>query len=106
MNNIEVFYDEGSINISVINDFEKAIGYSLPCFYRKLLSQHNNLHPENCNFDFFDDSLDRIASRDVTFLGYGDSISESSNIANAQWHDVYGRERKQQAVIIFVLTIE
>lgn len=89
---IKVFHDEGVVDIQLINDFENDIGYKLPNSYKNLLSQHNFLHPENCDFDFYDVSLGRIASRDITFLGFGPNISGPSNIANAQWHDVYGRD--------------
>lgn len=95
--NIEVFHDDGAIDVSVIDEFEKSIGYKFPSTYRNLISRHNSLHPENCDFDFFDNSLGRTASRDVTFLGYGTEVLSSSNIANAQWHDIYGRDH----VVVF-----
>lgn len=97
MKHVEIFHDYGPVDKSLINDFEKSIGYKLPEFYKKLLSQHNALCPERCNFDFFDKEIERVASRDVNFLGYGPEVPESSNIASLQWHDVYGRDH----VVVF-----
>lgn len=92
-----MFHHEGAVDTKVINEFENNIGYKFPDSYKNLLSQHNFLHPENCDFDFYDASLGRTASRDITFLGFGQNISGASNIANAQWHDIYGRDH----IIVF-----
>lgn len=92
MREIKVFHDEGQIEVTVIAEFESNIGYKLPKHYKELISNHNRLYPENCNFDFINKSLNQLSSSDITFLGFGDEVSESANIANAQWHDIYGRE--------------
>ncbi|MEJ2046124.1 MAG: SMI1/KNR4 family protein [Reinekea sp.] len=100
MKTINIFHDEGLVDVRLIADFEKKIGYVLPVSYKALISQHNALQPEDCNFKFFDKSLNRITSRDVTFLGYGPEISETSDISNLQWHDIYGREH----LVVFGVT--
>jgi cell wall assembly regulator SMI1 len=93
MKEIEVYRDEGEVDISVIENFEKKIGYKLPLEYKKLLSKHNGLYPENNDFIFLEDKEEKekapikYSSGGVVFLAfyeYPELGPSYSNIENYQ----------------------
>lgn len=92
MKNIDVSSDDGSLDIEVIEGFEKKIGYCLPRSYKDIISKHDWLYPVQNIFDLA--TLDgRQSNRDVSFYGYGEkSTRYSENIADNQDFDVYGYE--------------
>lgn len=89
---IEVFVDSGNVDISIIDHFEAKVSYFFPESYKRLLSKHNELYPENCDFRFFNETEGVWECRDVTFLGYGPTITNASRIDRFQDHDVYGHD--------------
>ncbi len=92
MKEVEVFNDSGSIDISVIENFENIIGYVFPDDYKNLISKHNELYPVMEFFKFFNTIDSTTDYRDVSFLGYGSEITTASRIENSQDHDVFGFE--------------
>lgn len=91
MKQVNVYRDSGFIGIGEIESFEKLVGYKFPSDYKKLISYHNALRPASDCFDF--EFKSKKDSRDVSFYGYGSSVSSSTNIArNQQEKDQYYRE--------------
>ncbi|WP_428634932.1 SMI1/KNR4 family protein [Sedimenticola sp.] len=91
MKEIKIFHDSGAIDISLISSFENKMNCIFPGNYKKLLSEHNELYPDESNFKFVNAIDGEVDSRDVTFLGYGPGVTNASNIEWFQDHDVYGR---------------
>lgn len=90
MQHINVLTDHGSVAAWVIEAFENDIGYCLPKEYKKLISQHNALHPIQSSFNFIN-YLGEIEEGGIGFCGYGDwPVPEL--IQNAQDYSVYGYE--------------
>jgi hypothetical protein len=90
MKKISIRRDSGSVDLSALNNFENLIGCKLPHSYKILLSVHNALYPTHPNFVFHDSTSGAINTRDISFLGFGDSIPDSRSIIYAQDHDVFG----------------
>lgn len=88
MEKIEIYDDDGSINIDEINQFEHLIGYKFPDSYRELLLQHNGLIPAKPVFEFIDRTTKKTGTRDVSFYGFGDHIPDYKQIRDAQEHDL------------------
>ena len=86
MKEINIFDDEGPIDIKVIDEFEKSIGKKFPIEYKVLLSKHDALCPEENIFSYFYN--DKALKGDVSFFGYGNRESPES-IANVQQQE-YG----------------
>ena len=82
MRKLTVYRDEGSIDMEMIEAFEKEIGYCLPVSYKQLISRHNELRIEEDTFDFINVYKDND-ERDIYFFGYGDV--ESEHIKNQQY---------------------
>ena len=82
MKEIEIFDDEGPVDISIIEKFEKQIGYSLPVSYKELLSKHNALYPEEGSFDFV--FKEKSNTHSFVFLGYGDEVESYEQISRSQ----------------------
>ncbi len=92
MNNIDVSSDDGSVDIAVIESFEKEIGYCLPQNYKVLIASHDWLYPAQNSFDFINVYAQQD-SRDIAFFGYGKEATRySENITDNQDFDVYGYE--------------
>lgn len=93
MNNIDVSSDDGSVDIGVIESFEKKIDYCFPLNYKILISNHDWLYPVQNTFDFIN-IYGQHDSRDISLYGYGDeSARYHENIVDNQDFDVYGYER-------------
>jgi hypothetical protein len=82
MKAIDIFHDDGPIDIAIIHTFEQELGYLFPKSYKELLSEHNALYPEESDFKYVFEGEKNV--RDVTFLGYGDEISSASQISRVQ----------------------
>ncbi|MGV6988172.1 SMI1/KNR4 family protein [Testudinibacter sp. P80/BLE/0925] len=68
---LKVYRDNGKVDISLINEFERKMKIKFPSSYKHLISNHNFLRLENDIFDYVD--LDgEINDRDICFLGYGE----------------------------------
>ncbi len=74
MKSVEVYRDYGSVETYVIEIFEREINCVFPLEYKKLLTMHNALWLEKRDFVFQFNGEDD--SRDVIFLGYGDSLKD------------------------------
>jgi cell wall assembly regulator SMI1 len=86
---LEVYSDEGTIDISAIERFERKIGYRFPENYKQLLCAHDEFRPiENC-FKFRN-IYGAEDERDAAFYGYGETCTEK--IARSQDFDIYGYE--------------
>lgn len=92
MKNSDIYEDYGSVDIAVIEDFEKKIGYCLPTSYKELISSHDWLRPEQNTFAFIN-LYGEKDDRDVNFYGYKSGFSLASRtIEHHQDFDVYGYE--------------
>lgn len=92
MRDLNVYRSYGFIGFEYINEFENKIEFIFPESYKKLISKNNALSPEEADFDFYDLASNSKDTRDITFYGYGDSVSENYNIAKQQNFDAYGHE--------------
>jgi len=63
--------DEGEIDISIIEDFEKYIGFCLPNEYKKLLSKYDGLYPIEDSYDFINVYGEKYEGA-IAFISYGD----------------------------------
>ncbi len=74
MQELIVYRDKGTIDINVIERYEKKIGYKFPKTYKELLSKHNGLYPENNNFILPDTLIkypdDNYPDSDIVFLRF------------------------------------
>ncbi len=74
MQELIVYRDKGTIDISIIERYEKKTGYRFPKTYKELLSKHNGLYPENNNFIFPDTRIkypdDNQPESDIVFLRF------------------------------------
>jgi len=68
--NLTVYRDKGFIDISVIEAFEKEVGYTFPTLYTEMLSQYNQLRVNEDSFDFINIYGDTYEGG-IVFLGYG-----------------------------------
>lgn len=93
MKKIKIFDDEGPIDIRVIEEFEKDIGYEFPSEYKELVSNHDAACPEECMFQYV--YRNQKMESDISFCGYGD-VENSESIINIQQEE-YGHEH----IIIF-----
>ena len=90
MQELKVWFDEGIIDISIIERYEKKTGYKFPKAYKKILSKHNGLHPKNNNFIFTEEGLNNTSKyanypeSDIVFLRYYENptVFDSYNIEN------------------------
>jgi hypothetical protein len=83
---LNIFDDEGPIDISIIEDFEKSIGCDFPEQYKSLLSQYNALVPEENIFSYsFSGDLN---DADVSFFGF--NLRSDETIEKVQQKE-YGR---------------
>ncbi|MDR1163471.1 MAG: SMI1/KNR4 family protein [Candidatus Accumulibacter sp.] len=89
MRHLNVLWNEGSIDISVIERFERKIGYRFPENYKQLLSAHDGLMIKEDTFKF-KNIYGKEDIRDVAFYGYGPTCIEK--IENSQNFDIYGYE--------------
>ncbi|MDR1163486.1 MAG: SMI1/KNR4 family protein [Candidatus Accumulibacter sp.] len=89
MRHLNVLWDQGSIDISAIERFERKIGYRFPENYKKLLSAHDHLMIEEDTFKF-KNIYGKEDARDVAFYGYGQTCLEK--IENSQNFGIYGYE--------------
>lgn len=87
MKNLDIYRDAGSVEMGLIEAFEQKIGYCFPSSYKKLISEHNNLYPEQDSFDFINE-LGEKEEAGIAFYGYGEWPIES--IEKAQHTDIYG----------------
>ena len=69
MKRVSVFHDEGEIDIGIVNQYERQTGYVFPALYKRLISQHNALYPENDSFGFLDQNGGKCTSS-IVFYGY------------------------------------
>ena len=92
MKKVEIYRDKGPVDEKEIDKFEASVGYKFPAEYKNLLKEHNALYPSHADFDFINASSGDLDGRDVTFLGFGDSLSKTSQIQNSQNQDVYGHD--------------
>lgn len=81
MKHVNIFDDEGPIDIKLIEEFEEVICQNFPNEYKILLSQHDAACPEECIFTYRYDN--QILKSDISFFGYGNLESEES-IKNVQ----------------------
>ena len=75
MHNITVIADYGSIDKSVIEDFECSRNIIFPIKYKELMSKHNGLSFIESWFDYFDRNKREEAS--FSFLTFGNFIGAS-----------------------------
>ena len=52
MRKLNIYHDDGEIDISIIEEFEKHSGFCFPLNYKNLLSKHNGLYPVEDSYDF------------------------------------------------------
>ena len=81
MKKINVFDDEGPVDIKVINEFEQSLGQAFPIEYKTLLSKHDALCPKESIFSYLYNN--EKMKGDVSFFGYGNAGSPES-IRNVQ----------------------
>ncbi len=92
MNNIEISYDSGPIDISEIDAFENSVSKKFPDSYRELLSLHNALRPEKRLFKYIDRTTREEDIRDISFYGFGNAIADYNRITRVQDHDEVGHD--------------
>jgi len=91
--------DEGEIDIAIIEEFEKYIGFCLPHNYKRLISKHNGLYPLEDSYDFINvyGKKDKGA---VFFRNYlqieeegkfdGDAMDKSLHIGDPEYYGIPG----------------
>lgn len=89
MQDIEIFMDDGPVDIQRINDFEHKTGYSFPHSYKEFISKHNAAYHKFNLFDFYNTLFKNIDERDISFYGYGNHLSESNQIDRSNNPDDY-----------------
>lgn len=57
MKDVEIYRDKGEVDIKIIEEYEKLIGYKFPKKYKSLLSKHNGLYPERESFLYYNEVL-------------------------------------------------
>lgn len=67
MQQIEIYRDEGQVDIQIINEYEKIIGYRFPTIYKELLSKYNGLYPQRDTFTYYDEALKRKEENSIYF---------------------------------------
>ncbi|MHA3893042.1 SMI1/KNR4 family protein [Acinetobacter sp. GXMZU3951] len=75
MDNITVISDYGSIDKSVIEEFENSRSITFPTKYKELVGKHNGLNFIESWFDYFDGT--KIDEASFSFLTFGDFIGAS-----------------------------
>lgn len=73
MKKVDVFADEGKVEISIIEEYEKLLNLTFPEEYKSIISSHNALYPLRSNFGFEVNGQKKWA--DVSFFGYGELTS-------------------------------
>lgn len=69
MKDVKIFHDEGSIELSIIEEYEKNSIYRFPMEYKVLISKHNALNLVCDTFEFIDPNGNKNGSG-IVFLGY------------------------------------
>ena len=87
MKNLTIRYDDGSIDLSVIKEFEKEFQIILPNLYVELMQKHNAVKFNEDCFNFFDLDGD-LTSSSIAFLGF--NVDEGSNIKIFQQQEEEG----------------
>ena len=88
MKDLTVMYDFGTVNESLLSEFMKNYGLTLPKEYIELIQKHNGVQfLENC-FDYIDTNGD-IGESSIGFCAYGNEIG-ADNIYKFQDHDGLG----------------
>jgi len=82
MKRLNIYRDAGEIDMSIIEDFEKYIGFCLPIKYKKLLAKYDGLYPIEDSYDFVNVYGDTYEGA-ITFISYGDGkIFDSQGISD------------------------
>lgn len=82
MNTLKIYRDYGAVSLSKIAAAETQLNCVFPVTYKKLISSYDALWLENRDFDFqFEGDT---TNRDVVFFGFGDNLTQSQRIINAQ----------------------
>jgi cell wall assembly regulator SMI1 len=84
---MQVRRDSGQAEEDAIVDFERTMGIRFPKSYRELLLAHDAPRLQHPDFKFVDRSTGLVTKRDVTFFGFGASLSRSNRIVDAQDSD-------------------
>jgi len=67
MQKIEINSDYGQVDIQIINEYEKIIGYRFPTIYKELLLKHNGLYPQRDTFAYYDEAIKREEENGIYF---------------------------------------
>ncbi len=70
MKDVEIYRDEGEVDIKIIEEYEKLIGYSFPKEYKSLLSKHNGLWPERESFLYYDEVYKTEVENGIYFYAF------------------------------------
>ncbi len=90
MNKLNILYDFGAIDDSVIVEFEKKIGIRFPLVYKKLMKLNNGLQFLENSFEFNDSDGKKYGSS-FSFCAFGEVLG-SDAIEDYQDYDIYGYE--------------
>ena len=71
MKKLNILSDSGLVEMEIINNFEKKVGYYFPNSYKELVHKFNGLYPVENMFHFLN-IYNKKDERDIYFLGYGD----------------------------------
>ena len=89
MRKLSIMFDDGKVDMSTIEEFEKDIGFCLPMNYKKLISEHNGLDPVEECYEFINVYGDKYEGA-IVFISFGnDTIKDSMYISQRISDPVY-----------------
>ena len=89
MKKLNIRFDDGNTDPSIIEENERLLGYKFPKQYKELMRMHDALYPVENYFDFTN-IYGEEDERDISFLGHKNSATEK--LMDSQDYDVYGYE--------------
>jgi SMI1/KNR4 family protein SUKH-1 len=66
MRQLTILGEKNEMDLWVIEEFERQIGYCLPKSYKELMSKYNNLWIKETSFDY----VDKIGNKETTEIGF------------------------------------
>lgn len=93
--NLEILYDAGMIELSIIENVENILNIRFPKIYIELMRYHNDLSLKNNCFFYYDSSRDEEGISGISFDGFStESYEVSQDILRQYIYDdpIYGYE--------------
>lgn len=78
LENLDIIYDRGEIDISIINNVEQVLGVRFPELYIQLISKHNDLSINKYCFLYYDQFHNKNIGT-ISFDGFSTDIYTLEN---------------------------